>query len=686
MRSHNIMMIGILELGLFAVSGMFVCVNPVASSFSKTRSPRILVLGSAAELQTRALPNAPNGYTPQAVDCPSTRPTIRLASGLSDGESKWIATRRNVTVPAMTSLLGSLNIAGFDAAKYIKDHSNDVKNLPNLGIAFSGGGYRAMLTGGGVLKSFDSRETSTGGLGGLLQSSTYVAGSSGGGWLVGSIFINNFTRISDLQASTGQLWNLTNSIFAGPDGTEAGAMDYYNTLGKQVLGKKDAGFDVSITDYWGRTLSFQFVNASLGGPGYTWSSIRDQPGFSTGDIPFPLIAADSRVHNQTDFPSSNTTVYEFGPYELGSWDPTTYGFLDLQYVGSNFTNGKIPDGQKCVRGYDNAGLVIGTTSSIFTPLAAVFVTSQVPLAEQGSLATVVQETKDEQGFVAHFNPNPYKGWNPTGKAADSESNTLYLVDGGTDNQNLPMQTLIQPARGVDIIVAVDSSNDVVGYPNGSSLYQTYLRSLAKDIANGTAFPMIPDTNTFVNLGLNLRPTFFGCNDTNSPFIVYIPNAPYTTFSNKSTTKVTYTYDERDAMIANGMLVGTQGNGTANAEFRACLGCAILSRSFTRTNTTIPAACQTCFNSYCWNGTSDSRTPATIYAPNLLGASPAGRGLNVTGTSVNSTSGSGSGSGGSGTGQNSTGSGPRLGAGHRMQGGSVMLTAAAAAVFVGVVLL
>lgn len=615
----------------------------------------------ASELKPRALPNAPNGYIPQAVDCPSSRPTIRLANGLSESESKWIATRRAVTVPAMTTLLGSLNIAGFDAAKYVKDHSDDVKNLPTLGIAFSGGGYRAMLTGGGALKSFDSRETtSTGGLGGLLQSSTYVAGLSGGGWLVGSIFVNNFTRVSDLQASTGQLWNLTGSIFAGPDGTSAGEMDFYNTLGKQILGKQKAGFDISITDYWGRSLSFQFVNASLGGPEYTWSSIRDQPGFSTGDIPFPLVVADKRVNNQIDFPATNTTVYEFGPYEMGSWDPTTYGFLDLKYVGSNFTNGKIPDNQKCVRGYDNVGLVIGTTSSIFTPLAAQFVTSQVPPSEQGSLATIVQETKDDRGFVARFNPNPYKDWNPTGKLEDSNSNTLHLIDGGTDGQNLPLQPLIQPARGVDVIVAVDSTNDIIGYPDGSSLFKTYQRSQTKDIANGTTFPMIPDTNTFVNLGLNSRPTFFGCNDTNTPFIVYIPNAPYIIASNKSTAQVKYTYEERDAMIANGMLIGTQGNGSASSEFRACLGCAILSRSFTRTKTAIPSACQTCFNSYCWNGTIDSKTPAKPYSPNLLGASLEGRGLNVTGNPTGN------------------GNGNHTNSGFRMQAGSVMLVAGALA--------
>lgn len=627
----------------------------------------------ASEFRDRALPaNYPAGYTPEAQDCPSTRPALRLANGLSDSESKWVSTRRNATLPALTEFLGSLDIAGFDAASYIKNASGDIKSLPNIALAFSGGGYRAMLTGGGALKAFDSRETSTSSnLGGLLQSSTYVAGLSGGGWLVGSVFINNFTTISDLQSSTGDLWNLTNTVFAGSDNTDAGEASYYDTLGMQVMGKSQAGYEISITDYWGRTLSFQFINATNGGPDYTWSSIRNQPGFSTGDIPFPLVVADNRVNNQTGFPSTNTTIYEFNPYELGSWDPTTYGFVDLQYIGSNFSNGKLPDDQKCVRGYDNAGFIVGTTSSIFTSLAATFVGSQVPPEEQGELATVIQETKEDQGFVAHYNPNPFKDWNPTGKAEDSELDTLYLVDGGTDGENLPLAPLIQSNRQVDVIVAVDSSNDVIGYPNGSAMVQTYARSQNQAIANGTAFPTIPDTNTFVNLGLNTRPTFFGCNETDSPLVVYIPNAPYTTFSNTSTFQLQYTYEQRDALISNGALVATQGNGTASKEFKACLGCAILSRSFSRTKTDIPEACQTCFNAYCWNGTLASETP-TPYAPGLIGAGPDGKGLNVSGSGTSGSPGSGS----SGSGQNSTGpSGQPTGAASRLQGVGSLLIAA-----------
>ena len=97
----------------------------------------------------------------------------------------------------MRDLLGRINIAGFDAGAYITNNAQNVTALPNIAIAFSGGGYRAMLNGAGALQAFDSREadsTTPGHLGGLLQASTYVAGLSGGSWLVGSIFVSNLCR------------------------------------------------------------------------------------------------------------------------------------------------------------------------------------------------------------------------------------------------------------------------------------------------------------------------------------------------------------------------------------------------------------------------------------------------------------------------------------------------------------
>lgn len=75
---------------------------------------------------------------------------------------------------------------------------DNAKLLPNIRFAFSGGGYRALLNGAGALAAFDSRtygSDAAGHLSGLLQSSTYITGLSGGSWLVGSIFMNDFASV-----------------------------------------------------------------------------------------------------------------------------------------------------------------------------------------------------------------------------------------------------------------------------------------------------------------------------------------------------------------------------------------------------------------------------------------------------------------------------------------------------------
>jgi lysophospholipase len=50
---------------------------------------------------------------------------------------------------------------------------------------------------------------------------------------------------------------------------------------------------------------------------------------------------------------------------MGSFDPTTFGFAPLKYLGSKFHGGKLSQNQSCVTGFDNLGFVLGTSASLF---------------------------------------------------------------------------------------------------------------------------------------------------------------------------------------------------------------------------------------------------------------------------------------------------------------------------------
>ncbi|OBT98654.1 Lysophospholipase 1 [Pseudogymnoascus verrucosus] len=579
-----------------------------------------VALVAASELLNRGLPDSPtNGYAPGNVSCPATRPTIRNAASLSTNETEWLPVRRNNTIEPMKDLLSRANISGFDAAAYIEKFRDNATALPNIGIAISGGGYRALMYGAGFLAAADSRTvnaTGKGGIGGLLQSATYLSGLSGGSWLVGSIYANNFSSVTTLRDGSpgSSVWQFGNSIFQGPkeDGISIlNTAEYYKNIKGQVDSKKNAGYEVSITDYWGRALSYQLINATDGGPAYTFSSIALQDNFKNGETPFPVIVADGRAPGDI-IVSLNTTVYEFNPFEMGSWDPTTFGFAPTRYLGSKFDGGVVPTSASCVRGFDNAGYVFGTSSTLFNQFILNINGSSSSLLTE-ALASVLKSIGQDNNDIAQYSPNPFFHYNPATNR-DADVTELSLVDGGEDLQNIPLHPLIQPVRHLDVIFAVDASADTEFFwPNGTALVATYERSLNATMANGTSFPSIPDVNTFVNLGLNNRPTFFGCDPKNTtsltPLVVYVPHAPYITHSNVSTFDPAYDDAQRNLIIQNGYDVATMGNGTVDAEWLTCLGCAVLSRSWDRTETAVPDACTNCFKRYCWDGSLNSTVPA-----------------------------------------------------------------------------
>ncbi|PGH12476.1 hypothetical protein AJ79_04220 [Helicocarpus griseus UAMH5409] len=600
------------------------CAALAAGSLSG--STAAVTLEPIQDVAVRALPNAPDGYTPADAGCGNGRPAVRSAATLSQSEQLWLEGRRNKTTDAMKDFFRRNKIAGFDALSYIEDNANNATALPNVGVAVSGGGYRALMNGAGALKAFDNRtenSTSPGQLGGLLQSATYLSGLSGGGWLVGSLYLNNYTSVSGLQADEeGTVWEFAQSIFEGP--TEKGlkiidTASYYKDIFDAVEGKKKAGFDVTITDYWGRALSYQLINAPEGGPSYTWSSIALADNFKDGDMPLPILVADGRNPGEL-FVGGNATVFEFNPWEFGTFDPTVFGFMPIEFLGSKLEAGTLPRDEACVRGFDNAGYIMGTSSSLFNQFLLQVDNVNIPGFIKDAFKSILESIGNDNNDIAAYEPNPFFHYSNESSPFANER-ALNLVDGGEDLQNIPLHPLIQPERHVDVIFAVDSSADTdASWPNGTALVATYQRSLnSSGISNGTAFPAIPDQNTFVNLGLNKKPTFFGCDSANmtgpSPLIVYIPNAPYVFWSNVSTFDPVYNNSERNAIIQNGYNVATMGNGTVDANWSTCVGCAVLSRSFERTETEVPEACKQCFDTYCWDGRLDSKTPPP-YEPGI----------------------------------------------------------------------
>lgn len=560
-------------------------------------------IGLLALSLTPAQAQLVTSYAPVNTTCPET--LIRSAATISSEESTYLSSRAPQVQSALRSFLEKVNVAGLDVSSMFSSNTT----VPRLAFAASGGGLRAMTYGGSIFNALDSR-TVNGTLGGVLQSCQYMAGLSGGSWLIGSVAINDFATIPQLIQNN---WDI-DDVFSAPQGGVINTVEYYTDLVEQVQDKNNEGFFTTITDYWGRVIGYHTLNSTNGDVAIQWSDIANTTSFTSFSMPFPLVVTDGRAPGQT-VTTAMATIYEVNPYEFGSWDEQVYSFTPTRYLGSDLMNGEPVDGSTCVTGYDNVAFIMGTSSSLFSAaLTEISGTDTSILTDV--LADILEKVAAEDNDIAYY-PNPFRGLENVSLNI-SNSGNLTLVDGGLDNQNIPIWPLIQPEREIDVIFAADASADTdYNWPNGSSLVQTYQRVTgAGGIMRSNksiSFPYIPTTETFVNLGLNQNVTFFGCNATNGtlagtapPIIVYIPNTPYSYYTNFSTYDGEYSSANIDGMLNNGLDIMTSGNSTSMA---VCIACAIVQRGLERGNISTPAACTQCFSEMCWNGTIDNTTPS-----------------------------------------------------------------------------
>lgn len=262
---------------------------------------------------------------------------------------------------------------------------------------------------------------------------------------------------------------------------------------------------------------------------------------------------------------------------------------------------------------------MGTSATLFN--AAILQLTNSSSAIASLLGKIAGGILGDDNDIASY-PNTFNGINPT-QFLSANSSSLDLVDGGEDNENVPLWPLLQPERAVDVILAIDGSADTYfSWPNGSSLVETRSRVFGDMYQNTIFYPDVPaDTATFVNQGLNSRPTFFGCNatDLRVPLIVYIPNHPFISYTNFTTFTFEFSDDEVESFLDNGMKE-VANNGTA---FPTCLACALTYRSLQRSRTTPSSVCSQCFSTWCWNGVSNSTMPPN-FDPSLPGVGAAGQ--------------------------------------------------------------
>ena len=113
-------------------------------------------------------------------------------------------------------------------------------------------------------------------------------------------------------------------------------------------------------------------------------------------------------------------------------------------------------------------------------------------------------------------------------------------------------------------------------------------------------------------GLNIRPTFFGCNATQAelddgmPMIIYLPNSPLngSYLTNVSTYTLGYSRADTQSFLNSMWTTQTRGypesGQAADSNWGACFACGLVERRRQYQNMTRSSTCETCLTRYCYN--------------------------------------------------------------------------------------
>jgi lysophospholipase len=519
-------------------------------------------LGFDKSLKTRQIA----AYAPYSSSCPKT-PLVRAVNQkLSDAELRYISARKKVTNEALTKWLSKIS-PEFDTLR-----------LPSIGITSSGGGWRTVVETAGVIHAFDSRDGNYS-VSGIYQAATYIAGLSGGSWILAGLAANSWPTITSWKKS------LLDKTLANTPGQDA-----RDGLLKALIAKSSAGFVPTLTDAFGLIQGYRLFPGDDGGAAITLSGLASSPEFKSHNVPYPIIVATGLGAGEC-YPNLDNPLYEFHPYEYGSWDQGVQAFSQTQYMGTKFTSG-VPQSDGCIQGFDNIFYVMSASSNTFTWTCQNLPSTNSTDVIMGSLEEILQtlhpaEFRDELAVI----PNPFH--HSVHSPLVENQAELSFVDGGATLQNNPIWPFIQPARKsvIDFLIVIDNSaDDDMNWPNGTAIHTTYMRANKNGM---TRMPKIPPVNTFTSEGLNKRATFFGCNDPNALTILYLPNTMYSYASNQPSPRPIYSPEELADMIENGVQIGTQ-NGDAG--WPMCLACGFMKKLITQ----MPKKCEACFKKYCYN--------------------------------------------------------------------------------------
>ncbi|GAA5812698.1 hypothetical protein MFLAVUS_006156 [Mucor flavus] len=433
---------------------------------------------------------------------------VREGTSLSEQEKAFVKKRKQLQKQSFGKLIG-------ESADNI-----DERDIPVVGLACSGGGYRAMIGLTGYLSAMKNS--------GVLDCTMYFAGISGSCWTM-ALYYNQLTQSSPqklkqhIKSHVNTHWanvsNFINLLTSSPENSkllmqgaiqrfyqqngDISLVDIFGVLmGQTLLTKKreslpseKAGQDVTSKREGSEVGEFEPRDMYLTGQAhYIKDGLEPMPIYSVvrhditlgktfehriEEIKRKLDAASkpTEVANletkKKDIENQQKDAYqwfEFTPYDVGCEEMEAW--VPMWSFGRKFEGGKnierLPE--------QTLDILIGMFGSAFAASLVHFYKEIRSFLPIGSLDKIDETITRYEASMLSYHPispssfaNPFYGISKTftmddGKVVERpqaiiDSKELYLMDAGMDN-NIPFYPLLREGRDVDIILAVDLSADI----------------------------------------------------------------------------------------------------------------------------------------------------------------------------------------------------------------------------------
>jgi lysophospholipase len=374
----------------------------------------------------------------------------------------------------------------------------DPTTIPTIGVACSGGGFRAALAALGLMRGLTAI--------GLMDAVTYWAALSGSTWSTAGWMYRN----TNLDEFTTYLQN----NLSGNNAHDK--LDKMAML-EAMVRKYETGRPCSANDIWGSIIANTVLRSDTNnGQSIPFASLA--PNIINGTYPIPLF---TNIIGETE---SNYQWFETSPFVAGStylntWIPTTA-------FGKKFNAGASEDPYPA----ETLGFILGMCGSAYA-------LSMPDIID--NLDSMLEDELASCGCWPSRSPgkrlSPPVINNPTYNlqgAPLSSKKTITLVDAGISEINLPFPPLLR--RNVQVYIVCDADSD-----NNSTVGNVMHFVEAWARKNGYTLPDIDyqalTTQDFTLLTSPQSPQ--------TPIIIYIPNR-----QSFSTLKFSYTNDEFNRLV------------------------------------------------------------------------------------------------------------------------------------------